>query len=161
MHPARLLLLASLAASPLLAAQPQAPSAPTLHSAAELTALEAKLTTAAKASPTGYSSETIDDFGSARTMVVVRVRTGDAELHQNWADQMVITKGTVILVTGGTMQGAHALPNQPDETRGTGIEGGKEITLHTGDTVHVPAGLPHWAKVPPGASATYFVFKEK
>jgi mannose-6-phosphate isomerase-like protein (cupin superfamily) len=105
--------------------------------------------------------ETIDDFGSARTLYVVRVHTGDAELHQNWADQMVITKGTVILVTGGAIQGAHTLPNQPDETRGPGIEGGKEITLHAGDTVHVPAGLPHWVKVPAGTTTTYFVFKEK
>jgi mannose-6-phosphate isomerase-like protein (cupin superfamily) len=152
----RLASLLLLTASPLLAQ-----STPTLHSAADLTKLETKLAATAKTSPTGYSSETIDDFGSARTMVVVRARTGDAELHQNWADQMVITKGTVILVTGGTIQGAHTLPNQPDETRGPGIEGGKEITLHTGDTVHIPAGLPHWAKVPPGASATYFVFKEK
>jgi len=152
----RLASLILLAATPLLAQ-----SAPTLHSAADLAKLEAKLTTAAKASPTGFAMETIDDFGSARTLYVVRVHTGDAELHDGWADQMVITKGTVTLVTGGTIQGGHGVPNQPGETRGPGIEGGKEITLHTGDTVHIPAGLPHWAKVAPGASATYFVFKEK
>jgi len=152
----RLASLLLLAASPLLAQ-----TGPTLHSAADLAALETKLTATAKTSPAGYSSETIDDFGSARTMVVVRARTGDAELHANWADQMVITKGTVILVTGGAIQGAHTLPNQPDETRGPGITGGKEVTLHPGDTVHIPAGVPHWAKVPPGATATYLVFKEK
>jgi hypothetical protein len=135
--------------------------APTLHSATDLAKLEAKLSTAAKASPTGYSSETIDDFGSARTMVVVRVRTGDAELHQNWADQMVISKGSVILVTGGAIKGGHTQPNQADETRGPSIEGGKEITLHAGDTVHVPAGVPHWVKVAPGTTTTYLVFKEK
>ena len=136
-------------------------SAPTLHSASDLSQVEAKLTATAKASPSGVGIDTIDDFGSARTLVVVRVHTGDAELHQNWADQMYITKGTVTLVTGGTMQGGHTLPNQPDETRGPSLEGGKEIILHTGDTVHVPAGIPHWVKVAPGATATYLVFKEK
>jgi mannose-6-phosphate isomerase-like protein (cupin superfamily) len=155
MHLAKLL-LASLASTPLLAQ-----SGPTLHSAADLAKLEAKLTTAAKASPTGFSMDTIDDFGSARTLYVVRVHTGDAELHENWADQMVITKGSVILVTGGNIQGGHGLPNQPGETRGPSLEGGKEIVLHAGDTVHVPAGIPHWVKVAPGTTTTYLVFKEK
>ena len=155
MHLARILLLASLTA-PLLAQ-----SDPTLHTAADLAKIEAKLTTAAKASPTGFSMDTIDDFGSARTLYIVRVHTGDAELHEGWADQMVITKGSVILVTGGNIQGGHGLPNQPGETRGPSLEGGKEIILHTGDTVHIPAGVPHWVKVAPGTTTTYFVFKEK
>jgi hypothetical protein len=155
MHLAKLL-LASLVATPLLAQ-----SGPTLHSAADLAKLEAKLTTTAKASPTGFGMETMDDFGSARTLYVVRVHTGDAELHESWADQMVITKGSVILVTGGNIQGGHGLPNQPGETRGPSLEGGKEVVLHAGDTVHIPAGIPHWVKVAPGTTTTYFVFKEK
>jgi hypothetical protein len=155
MHLGRLL-LASLVTSPLFAQ-----SGPTLHSAADLAKLEAKLTTDAKASPTGFGMETIDDFGSARTLYVVRVHTGDAELHDSWADQMVITKGSVILVTGGNIQGGHGVPNQSGETRGPSLEGGKEIVLHTGDTVHIPAGIPHWVKVEPGTTTTYFVFKEK
>jgi mannose-6-phosphate isomerase-like protein (cupin superfamily) len=152
----RLASLIVLAATPLLAQ-----SGPTLHSAADLAKLEAKLTETAKSSPTGFGMDTIDDFGSARTLYVVRVHTGDAELHESWADQMVITKGSVILVTGGNIQGGHGLPNQPGETRGPSLEGGKEITLHTGDTVHIPAGVPHWVKVAPGTTTTYFVFKEK
>jgi mannose-6-phosphate isomerase-like protein (cupin superfamily) len=156
MHAFKFSVIALLATSPLLTQ-----SGPTLHSAADLAKLEAKLTTAAKASPTGFGLETIDDFGSARTLYVVRVHTGDAELHEGWADQMVITKGTVILVTGGTIQGGHGMPNQPGETRGPSLEGGKEITLHAGDTVHIPAGVPHWVKVPPSSTTTYFVFKEK
>jgi len=150
------LILALLVTSPLLAQ-----SGPTLHSASDLAKLEAKLTATAKTSPTGFSMDTIDDFGSARTLYIVRVHTGDAELHEGWADQMVITKGSVILVTGGNIQGGHGLPNQPGETRGPSLEGGKEITLHTGDTVHIPAGVPHWVKVAPGTTTTYLVFKEK
>lgn len=153
----RLSLFALLTAAPLFAQS----TAPTLHSAADLSKLEVKLTATAKASPSGIGMDTIDDFGSARTLVVVRVHTGDAELHQDWADQMYITKGSVTLVTGGAIQGSHTLPNQPGETRGPSIQGGTTIVLHTGDTVHVPAGVPHWVKIAPGATATYLVFKEK
>ncbi|HTH52490.1 MAG TPA: hypothetical protein VL495_00985 [Edaphobacter sp.] len=157
MHASRLSLFALFAAATTLAAQ----SGPTLHSAADLSKLEAKLTATAKASPAGIGMDTIDDFGSARTLVVVRVHTGDAELHQDWADQMYITKGSVTLVTGGTIQRSHGLPNQPGETRGPSIEGGNTVVLHVGDTVHVPAGMPHWVKIAPGSTATYLVFKEK
>ncbi|MBS1801684.1 MAG: hypothetical protein JSS95_17875 [Acidobacteria bacterium] len=152
----RLASLILLAAAPLLAQ-----SGPTLHTAADLAKLEAKLTTTAKATPTGFAMETLDDFGSARTLYIVRVHTGDAELHEGWADQMIITKGSAILVTGGTIKGSHTVPNQPGEVRGPSIEGGKEIVLHTGDTVHIPAGVPHWVKLAPGTSTTYLVFKEK
>jgi hypothetical protein len=134
---------------------------PTIHTTADLAQHEAKLLTAAKAAPTGVAFDTIDDFGYAKTLIVVRVHTGEAELHDQWADQMVITKGTVTLVTGGTLTGAHSLPNQPGETRAASIEGGKEIVLHTGEIAHIPAGLPHWVKLDPGTTTTYFVFKEK
>ncbi|HMF54070.1 MAG TPA: hypothetical protein VK593_06950 [Edaphobacter sp.] len=157
MQTPKLSILTLLAATPLLAQS----TAPTLHSASELVQVETKLMAIAKASPTGFGMDTIDDFGSARTLVVVRVHTGDAELHEQWADQMYITKGTVTLVTGGSIQGGHPLAGQPGETRGPSLDGGKEIVLHTGDTVHVPAGVPHWVKVAPGATATYLVFKEK
>jgi hypothetical protein len=138
-----------------------AQSAPTIHTTADLAQHEANLLTAAKAAPTGVAFDTIDDFGYAKTLIVVRVHTGEAELHDRWADQMVITKGTVTLVTGGTLTGAHSLPNQPGETRATSIEGGTEIVLHTGEIAHIPAGLPHWVKLAPGTTTTYFVFKEK
>jgi hypothetical protein len=151
----RIFLIAFLA-TPLLAQ-----STPTTHTTADLAQHEAKLLTAAKAAPSGVAFDTIDDFGYAKTLIVVRVHTGEAELHDQWADQMVITKGTVTLVTGGTLTGAHSLPNQPGETRAASIEGGKEVVLHAGDIAHIPAGLPHWVKVEPGATTTYFVFKEK
>ena len=88
---------------------------------------------------------------------------GDAERHQFFADQIVLQKGTITLITGGTMQGEHpnTTANRPGETLGSGIEGGKETTLHAGDIVRIPAGIPHWVKVAPGTTTTYLVFKEK
>jgi mannose-6-phosphate isomerase-like protein (cupin superfamily) len=134
---------------------------PTVHTTADLQQREAKLTAAAKASPTGLASETFDEFGTYHTLLVVRVHTGAPERHQLWADQMIINKGTVTLVTGGTMQGEHPNGTSPGETLGTELQGGKEVVLHPGDIAHVPAGVPHWVKLAPGASATYLIFKEK
>jgi hypothetical protein len=59
--------------------------------------------------------------------------------------------GTITLVTGGTMQGEHPNngPGRPGETLDSGIDGGKEIVLHAGDIVHIPAGIPHWIKLTP------------
>jgi mannose-6-phosphate isomerase-like protein (cupin superfamily) len=132
---------------------------PIIHTTADLHQREAKLLAAAKASPSGVANDTFDDFGSDKTLLVVRVHTGDAELHQQWADQMIIKKGTITLVTGGAMQADHI--TAPGEIRGSGIQGGKEVVLHTGDIAHIPAGIPHWVKIAPGTTTTYLVIKEK
>ncbi|MEO6807202.1 MAG: hypothetical protein ABI286_01575 [Edaphobacter sp.] len=152
----------ALAATPLIAQTAQTPT-PTLHTAADLQQREAKLIETAKAVSTGFAATSIDDYGNDRTFLVVRLHTGDAERHQFWADQIVVTRGDLILVYGGTMlQERHnGGPTVSGETLGSGIEGGKEIPLHTGDIIHIPAGIPHWVKVAPGTTTAYLVFKEK
>lgn len=153
--PRRIFLSLALAAAPLLAQSTD----PIVHNTSDLQQREAKLLAAAKASPSGVANDTFDDFGSYKTLLVVRVHTGDAELHHDWADQMIITKGTITLVTGGTMQAEHT--TAPGEIRGSGIQGGKEVALHAGDIAHIPAGVPHWVKLAPGTATTYLVIKEK
>jgi quercetin dioxygenase-like cupin family protein len=61
------------------------------------------------------------------------------------------------------MQGERPNNNagRPGETLGSGIDGGKEVVLHAGDIVHIPAGIPHWIKVALATTTTYLVFKEK
>ena len=152
--PRSIILSLALIAAPSLFAQ-------TTHTTADLQQHEAKLLAAAKANPTGLASEAMDDYGNDRTLLVVRVHSGEPERHQLWADQMVVKKGTITLVTGGTMQGEHPNGTAPGETLGTSIQGGKETVLHAGDIAHIPAGIPHQAKIAPGATVTYLVFKEK
>lgn len=157
--PRRIFLSLSLAAAPLFAQSTD----PVVHTAADLQQQEAKLIETAKASPTGLAIGRLEDYGNDYTLLVVRIHTGDAERHQFFADQIVITKGTITLITGGTMQNEH--PNntagRPGETLGSGIDGGKEVILNAGDIVHIPAGIPHWVKLAPDTTATYLVFKEK
>jgi hypothetical protein len=152
-------IILSLIAAPLLSQTP----GPTIHTATDLQQREVKLIETAKASPTGLAIGRLDDYGNDYTLLVVRTHTGEAERHQFWADQIVINKGTITLVTGGAMQGEHpnSGPAHPGETVGSGIQGGEEVILHAGDIVHIPAGIPHWVKVAPGTTTTYLVFKEK
>ena len=135
----------------------------TVHTVADLAKHEAKVTEAAKASPKGFGVEILDDYGNDYTLLVVRLHTGDAERHQFYADEIVILKGSLTLVTGGVMQNEHTNPGpkKPGETLGSDVTGGKEIVLHPGEIAHIPAGVPHWVKVAPGTSTTYLVFKEK
>jgi mannose-6-phosphate isomerase-like protein (cupin superfamily) len=151
--------LAFLTASPAFAQITE----PITHAEADLQQREAKLLETAKTSPTGLAIGRLEDYGNDYTLLVVRVRTGEAERHQLFADQMVIKTGTITLVTGGTMQGEHPNngPGRPGETLGSGINGGKEVILHAGDIVHIPAGIPHWIKLSPDTTTTYLVFKEK
>jgi mannose-6-phosphate isomerase-like protein (cupin superfamily) len=159
MLPRIVLSLAFLVASPAFAQTTN----PTIHTEADLQQREAKLLETAKSSPTGLAIGRLEDYGNDYTLLVVRVRTGEAERHQLFADQMVIKAGTITLVTDGTMQGEHSNngPGRPGETLGSGIDGGREIVLHAGDIVHIPAGIPHWIKLTPGTTTTYLVFKEK
>jgi mannose-6-phosphate isomerase-like protein (cupin superfamily) len=152
--PRSIILSLALIVAPSLIAQ-------TVHTTADMQQREAKLLATAKAAPTGLGTDYMDDYGNDRTLLVVRVHDGAPERHQLWADEMVIKKGTITLVTGGTMQGEHPNGTAPGETLGTNIEGGKETILHAGDIVHIPAGMPHQAKIAPGTTVTYLVFKEK
>jgi hypothetical protein len=155
----RIVLSLTLITTPLIAQITE----PIVHTSADLQQREAKLTEAAKASPTGIAIGRLEDYGNDYTLLVVRLHTGDAERHQFFADQIVVKEGTITLVTGGTMQGEHPNdgPGRPGETLGSSIQGGKEVVLKSGDIVHIPAGIPHWVKVAPGTTATYLVFKEK
>ena len=74
--------------------------------------------------------------------------------------KMIVEKGTLTVVYGGEMQQEQP-GTSPGESTGAGVTGGKEIVLHPGDILHIPAGIPHWVKLNPGVTTTYFVIKEK
>jgi mannose-6-phosphate isomerase-like protein (cupin superfamily) len=134
---------------------------PSPHTAAELQQHAAALVDKAKASTTGQATDVLDDMPSARTLLVVRVKTGQAERHLLWSDQMVVLSGTLTLVTGGTMEAEKPNGTLQGESLGASLTGGKELILHPGDIVHIPHSVPHWVKLAPGTTASYLVFKEK
>jgi len=89
----------------------------------------------------GSASETIGEFPNHAAMLSFRARSGEVEVHEEWADLFVVLAGTATLVVGGAVAGARLIG--PGETRGDSIEGGVEQDLRAGDVAHVPAGTPH------------------
>lgn len=99
---------------------------------------------------------TLVDGANWRVMTSVRTGGGEAEQHTVDTDIFHVLEGSATFVTGGVMTGAHE--TAPDETRGTGLEGGTERTLAAGDVITVAAGVPHWFKAVDGR-VKYFVVK--
>jgi mannose-6-phosphate isomerase-like protein (cupin superfamily) len=89
----------------------------------------------------GSASETIGEFPNHKAMLSFRARSGEVEVHAEWADLFVVLNGVATLVVGGTVIGARTVG--PGETRGDAIEGGLHQNLKAGDVAHVPAGTPH------------------
>jgi mannose-6-phosphate isomerase-like protein (cupin superfamily) len=103
------------------------------------------------------ASEVIATEGNRKFMVAHREGSGIAEWHEKDADVMFISAGNVTMVYGGTM--VDGKTTAPGEMRGPSIRGGTEVKLAAGDVLHIPAKVPHWMKLEPGAQVTYFVTK--
>jgi mannose-6-phosphate isomerase-like protein (cupin superfamily) len=70
-------------------------------------------------------------------------RAGDsgAEAHVKLADFISVLEGEGTILVGGTMIGGK--PSGTDEIRGDSIEGGTRYPVKTGDTLYIPANMPH------------------
>ena len=101
---------------------------------------------------------TLSDDPSYKVMAATRTAGGEAEQHARDTDIFYVLDGSATFVTGGTMIGAHE--TAPNETRGSGLEGGFEQTLSAGDVMTIEAGVPHWFKAVSGR-VRYLVVKVK
>ena len=84
----------------------------------------------------GSASETIKEFPHYSVMLSVRSRSGEAEVHENFAHIFLVFDGSATLESGGTLVGSKH--NRPGE-----IRGGTRCELRAGDVAHVPAGQPY------------------
>jgi mannose-6-phosphate isomerase-like protein (cupin superfamily) len=132
-----------------------------MHSDAELRDEGAALMQKAAASVTGESGKKLEDFGSHWLLLLARARTGEAEMHRLWADEIVVRSGELTLIVGGEMTGTHPYNNLPGEFHGSGLIGGEAHVLRAGDVAYVPANVPHWMKVEPGHESVVLIYKEK
>jgi len=85
-----------------------------------------------------------------------RTAPGQVEVHTRETDIFYVVDGDATIVTGGTMVGGKE--TQPNQLRGTSIEGGETYHLKKGDAIAIPAGVPHWFKEVP-SSIDYYVVK--
>lgn len=91
------------------------------------------------------------------TMLTARTASGGAELHQHFADFLIVVDGEGTELTGGTIVDPKTNPN--GEIRGLRLEGATPHPLHKGDVIHIPAGTPHESIEAPGQTITIFVIK--
>ena len=97
------------------------------------------------------------DAGAYTVIALRRTADGEAEVHAEWDDVMMIQEGSATLLSGGEVSGGRQ--TAPGETRGGRITGGACRALAAGDVVTVPSGGPHQMLVVPGQSITYLVVK--
>jgi mannose-6-phosphate isomerase-like protein (cupin superfamily) len=86
-----------------------------------------------------------------------RTADGEAEIHSEWDDVIVVQEGTATLLHGGTVEGGRE--TAAGERRGGRIAGGTRQVLAPGDVVLVPAGTPHQVLVPAAGAVRYLVVK--
>lgn len=73
-----------------------------------------------------------------------RDKPGLAEIHTLDTDIIYVVQGTATFVTGGTAVDAKG--TEPNEIRGSRIEGGDTRQLTKGDVIVVPSNTAHWFK---------------
>jgi uncharacterized RmlC-like cupin family protein len=103
--------------------------------------------------------DNLADFGADRAMMVHREGSGEAELHENESDVIVVVSGAGTLLIGGTMPGSK--PTAPGEVRAPAVEGGARQKIAAGDILHIPPKVPHQVMLEPGTQITYFTLKVK
>lgn len=115
-------------------------------------------TDAAK-SEAGVYAQAMGEYGSHRTMITTRVKTGEAEEHRDWSDIFIAVAGEATLVSGGHLENPRTIG--AGEQRGSGIDDGVSDSLKPGAVAHIDPGIPHQLIVPERGSFTYFVVKVK
>jgi hypothetical protein len=152
-------LIGLIMALPLLGAGPNGagPKGYKYWSAEELQAMAKTL--APKVNTRKVALESLGAFGADRALMVHREKSGEAELHENDSDLIVMVSGTAALLVGGTMPGSQT--TAPGERRAASLVGGERQKLGPGDILHIPPKTPHQLLLEPGTQITYFTLKVK
>jgi len=83
-------------------------------------------------------------------------KPGLAEIHRLDTDIIYVLEGTATFVTGGTALETREI--EPNEFRGSRIEGGDVHQLRKGDVIIIPNNTPHWFKEV-GGTFLYYTIK--
>jgi mannose-6-phosphate isomerase-like protein (cupin superfamily) len=82
--------------------------------------------------------------GSYNVNIRRLIGSESALVHPKTTDVWVVREGSGTLVTGGSLINPKTSAN--GDLSGSGIQGGVERVIKTGDVVFIPAGVPHGVK---------------
>lgn len=84
----------------------------------------------------------------------------EPEVHTHWTHYIHVLSGEATLIYGGTV--SKPRETSPGQIRGEAIVGGKSMTVHAGDFLQIPAGMPHeFSGIAPGTKFRYVVFNTR
>jgi glc operon protein GlcG len=143
------------------AARAQTPATPHSQPAEGFKFLSAKAVGALTDKPgPGPKTAYLGDHENYYVEYATRGEAGnEAEMHAHWTHYINVLSGEAVLTYGGTVAGAR--DTAPGQVRGSGITGGKTMTVHAGDFVQIPAGMPHMFNPPAGVKFHYVVFNTR
>jgi mannose-6-phosphate isomerase-like protein (cupin superfamily) len=72
---------------------------------------------------------------------IYRTGPSGSEIHEKEADFIFVREGEGSIVIGGKMIGGKV--DRPNEIRGDSLEGGTRYPVAAGDTLYIPANMPH------------------
>lgn len=139
----------SLIAVILLGATP-AQDVPRFASAREMRSQVAKTTD-------GVAGMTVPTGPDGLVLFARRTSTGEVEVHTVMNDEIIVRDGKATILVGGRVEGNRMI--SPSEWRGGTISGARRYDVVPGDSLWIPAGVPHQVQVPKGGSIAYFAAK--
>jgi quercetin dioxygenase-like cupin family protein len=101
------------------------------------------------------------DHESYYVEYATRTATGNVpEVHIHWTHYIQVLSGEASLTYGGTV--SNAKETGPGQIRGDAIVGGTSMTVHAGDFLQIPAGMPHlFVATGPDIKFHYVVFNTR
>lgn len=101
--------------------------------------------------------ETIGNYDGHSLYLVLRGKTGAAEVHETESDVQIGVRGTAVSVIGGKLVDGESLSRK--QQRGTSIDGGTRRETSPGDLIHIPPGVAHQLIISAGEPYMYLLFK--
>jgi mannose-6-phosphate isomerase-like protein (cupin superfamily) len=102
-------------------------------------------------------SDILGRYQGHSVYLVLRGKTGDAELHETEEDLQIGVEGNATFVIGGELIEPRNKPRK--QVMGSGIKGGDKYQIGPGDIVHVPRAVPHVLVIEPGKPYLYILIK--
>lgn len=133
----------------------QAPAV-SVKTPAQIGALEASLRQQAAAGE-GLATAYLEKYPQYYTQLIVRTKSGEVEIHQQFDEMAIVLDGNATIFTGGTAQNPRVL--RPGELRASTAPGGTPATMAKGTVIYIPVDTPHRVVVPAGGFIAYIDVK--